>query len=173
MRRAKAQSLCRSQWRRRALRASRPAKGGPPVSRTRNQRIMLTTSAFAACFQFVVWTVSCLYDLPVQSLHFFRAQGAKLSSGLPRPAAEASPNLSSSTRMQSKLTFGPPNHTPPWSHRETTGHLCFKSAALTKHELGAQVDILMRLGKVCRHSQTQLWAYRLASPVKHQQASQQ
>jgi hypothetical protein len=30
---------------------------------------MLTTTAFAARFRFVVWTVSCLYDLPVQSLH--------------------------------------------------------------------------------------------------------
>ena len=25
--------------------------------------------AFATLFRFVVWTVSCLYDLPVQSLH--------------------------------------------------------------------------------------------------------
>lgn len=43
--------------------------GGPPRSRTGHQRIMRTTSAFAAPFGFVVWTVSCLYGSPVQSLH--------------------------------------------------------------------------------------------------------
>lgn len=43
--------------------------GGPPRSRTGHQRIMHTTSAFAAPFGFVVWTVSCLYGSPVQSLH--------------------------------------------------------------------------------------------------------
>jgi|GEM_PF-2146699 hypothetical protein len=43
---------------------------------------MLTTTVFTAFFQFVVWTVSCLYDLPVQSLHLpFIAKG--LGSGLP------------------------------------------------------------------------------------------
>jgi len=62
---------------------------------------MLTTTAFAACFQFVVWTVSCLYDLPaacfqfvvwtvsclydlpVQSLHL-PSIATGLGSGLPR-----------------------------------------------------------------------------------------
>jgi len=57
--------------------------GGPTWTRTRDQRIMLTTSAFAACFQFVVWTVSCLYDLPVQSLHLPNMV-IGLGSGLPR-----------------------------------------------------------------------------------------
>jgi len=69
---------------------------------------MLTTTAFTACFQFVVWTVSCLYDLPVQSLHLpFIAKG--LGSGLPRFTAQASPNLSSSTCQQSELTSMQPN----------------------------------------------------------------
>ena len=43
---------------------------------------MITTTVFTAFFQFVVWIVSCLYDLPVQSLHLpFIAKG--LGSGLP------------------------------------------------------------------------------------------
>jgi len=33
---------------------------------------MLTTSAFAASFKFVVWTVSSLYEFAVQSLHLQR-----------------------------------------------------------------------------------------------------
>ena len=57
--------------------------GGPTWTRTRDQRIMLTTTAFATCFQFVVWTVSCLYDLPVQSLHLPNMTTG-LGSGLPR-----------------------------------------------------------------------------------------
>jgi len=61
---------------------------------------MLTTTVFTACFQFVVWTVSCLYDLPVQSLHLPNI-AIWLGSGLPRVKAQASPNLSSSTWEQS------------------------------------------------------------------------
>jgi hypothetical protein len=61
---------------------------------------MLTTAAFAARFRFVVWTVSCLYDLPVQSLHL-PSTATGLGSGLPRFTAQASPNLSSSTCQQS------------------------------------------------------------------------
>ena len=57
--------------------------GGPTRTWTWDQRIMLTTTAFAACFQFVVWTVSCLYDLPVQSLHLPNI-AIGLGSGLPR-----------------------------------------------------------------------------------------
>ena len=57
--------------------------GGPSGTWTPDQRIMLTTTAFTACFQFVVWTVSCLYDLPVQSLHL-PATSSRLGSGLPR-----------------------------------------------------------------------------------------
>ncbi len=48
---------------------------------------MLTTTVFTACFQFVVWTVSCLYDLPVQSLHF---PTCKLQVGLARDYHAAS-----------------------------------------------------------------------------------
>jgi len=57
--------------------------GGPSRTWTYDQRIMLTTSVFTACFQFVVWTVSCLYDLPVQSLHLPNI-ATGLGSGLPR-----------------------------------------------------------------------------------------
>lgn len=53
--------------------------GGPPRSRTEHQRIMLTTSVFTARFRFVVWTVSCLYDLPVQSLHLRQPTGQRLA----------------------------------------------------------------------------------------------
>jgi len=70
--------------------------GGPPGSRTPHQRIMLTTTVFTARFRFVVWTVSCRYDLPVQSLHLPNI-AVWLGSGSPRIAAEVSPNLSSST----------------------------------------------------------------------------
>jgi hypothetical protein len=44
---------------------------------------MLITTAFAACFQFVVQPVSCLYDLPVQSLHLPNT-ATGLGSGLLR-----------------------------------------------------------------------------------------
>ena len=79
--------------------------GGPPGSRTQHQRIMRTTTAFAARFQFVVWTVSCHYDPPVQSLHlpFKQTTLDGLGSGSPRRMAEASPNLSGSTDRQSQL----------------------------------------------------------------------
>ena len=55
-------------------------------TRTRDQGIMLTTSAFAASFKFVVWTVSSLYEFAVQSLHLqrlaFIRKPSKLGSGL-------------------------------------------------------------------------------------------
>jgi hypothetical protein len=62
---------------------------------------MLTTTAFAACFQFVVWTVSCLYDLPVQSLHLPNTAIWAWLGITTLQAAQASPNLSSSTCQQS------------------------------------------------------------------------
>lgn len=46
-------------------------KGGRPCwARTNDQRIMRTTSAFAARFRFVVWTLSCLSAFP-SSLYTF------------------------------------------------------------------------------------------------------
>lgn len=74
--------------------------GGPPGSRTRHQRIMLTTMAFATPFGFVVWTVSCLYDLPVQSLHVLSDESFARDCHVAF-ATEVSPNLSSSTKGQS------------------------------------------------------------------------
>ena len=38
-------------------------------TRTRDKGIMLPTTAFTASFEFVVWTVSSLYEFAVQSLH--------------------------------------------------------------------------------------------------------
>ena len=94
--------------------------GGPPESRTRHQRIMLTTTVFTARFRFVVWTVSCRYDLPVQSLHLPNI-AVWLGSGSPRIAAEVSPNLSSSTQRQSELALVQPICKQPW--REALGCL--------------------------------------------------
>ena len=116
--------------------------GGPPGSRTRHQRIMRTTMAFATPFGFVVWTVSCLYDLPVQSLHVLPHKKRELRSGSPRrrlgqsaTTTEVSPNLSSSTERQSELTSRQPNRCvrTPASRRTRPA----KSAALTRHELEA------------------------------------
>ncbi len=42
---------------------------GPPRVELGTNGLCLPATAFAAPFGFVVWTVSCLYDLPVQSLH--------------------------------------------------------------------------------------------------------
>jgi len=44
--------------------------GGPCWARTNDQRIMPATSAFAARFRFVVWTLSCLSAFP-SSLYTF------------------------------------------------------------------------------------------------------
>ncbi len=51
---------------------------GPPRVELGTNGLCLPTTAFAAPFGFVVWTVSCLYDLPVQSLHVPQASGASL-----------------------------------------------------------------------------------------------
>ena len=55
---------------------------GPPGVEPGTNGLCLPTMAFATPFGFVVWTVSCLYDLPVQSLHVL--SNRELRSGLPR-----------------------------------------------------------------------------------------
>ena len=51
-------------------------EGGRPCwDRTNDQRIMRTTSAFAARFRFVVWTLSCLSAFP-SSLYTFSRRGS-------------------------------------------------------------------------------------------------
>ena len=109
--------------------------GGPPESRTRHQRIMLTTTVFTACFQFVVWTVSCLYDLPVQSLHVPNI-AVWLRSGLPRCKQQRLPRIwvvLHASRVN-LLTCNPIAIDRSLRFRSLT----FKSAALTKHELEAR-----------------------------------
>ena len=109
--------------------------GGPPESRTRHQRIMLTTTVFTACFQFVVWTVSCLYDLPVQSLHVPNI-AVWLRSGLPRCKRQRLPRIwvvLHASRVN-LLTCNPIATDRSLRFRSLT----FKSAALTKHELEAR-----------------------------------
>jgi len=54
----------------------RTGSGRPCRARTCDQRIMHTTSAFAARFRFVVWTLSCLSAFP-SSLYTFSALGAR------------------------------------------------------------------------------------------------
>jgi len=89
---------------------------------------MLTTMPFDTPFGFVVWTVSCLYDLPVQSLHLpcatahvpvVAAHGiTACAAGLARDyhgVPEASPNLSSSTATQSELTLRQPIGDSPYT----------------------------------------------------------
>ena len=90
--------------------------------------------AFATLFRFVVWTVSCLYDLPVQSLHVLSIESFARDCHATK-AAEVSPNLSSSTKEQSQLTPRQPNQFLP-SPKKLRRKLA-KSAALTKHELEA------------------------------------
>ena len=92
--------------------------------------------AFATLFRFVVWTVSCLYDLPVQSLHVL--SNRELRSGLPRcqgnrgfPEFEqfyqgAESTYSKATQFRTVRIL---------ANRRTVR---LKSAALTKHELEAQ-----------------------------------
>jgi len=48
--------------------------------------------AFATPFGFVVWTVSCRYDLPVQSLHVLPPQGG-VSLGIATPARQRFPRI--------------------------------------------------------------------------------
>lgn len=55
--------------------------GGPCRARTYDQGIMRTTSAFAARFRFVVWTLSCLSAFP-SSLYTFSLAGASLGVGV-------------------------------------------------------------------------------------------
>ena len=59
--------------------------GGPCWIRTNDQRIMRATSAFAARFRFVVWTLSCLSAFP-SSLYTFSLEGASLGVGIAREA---------------------------------------------------------------------------------------
>ncbi len=47
--------------------------------------------AFATPFGFVVWTVSCHYDLPVQSLHVL--PNGEFRSGLPRRKGRGFPEF--------------------------------------------------------------------------------
>ena len=53
----------------------------PPGVEPGTNGLCLPATAFAAPFRFVVWTVSCLYGSPVQSLHL---PLARLGSGSPR-----------------------------------------------------------------------------------------
>ena len=54
---------------------------GPPGVEPGTNGLCVPATAFAAPFGFVVWTVSCLYDPPVQSLHL--PGKAWFGSGLP------------------------------------------------------------------------------------------
>ena len=109
--------------------------GGPPVSRTRHQRIMLTTTVFTACFQFVVWTVSCLYDLPVQSLHVPNI-AVWLRSGLPRCKQQRLPRIW--VVLHASRVNLPTCNPTATDRRLRFRPVTFKSAALTKHELEAR-----------------------------------
>ena len=57
----------------------------PPPCRTKvmEQSPLISENSGYETIQFVVWTVSCLYDLPVQSLHLPNT-ATGLGSGLPR-----------------------------------------------------------------------------------------
>lgn len=54
-----------------------PSIGFEPIT----NGLCLPATAFAASFEFVVWTFSSLYALPVKSLHL--PQILRLGSGLP------------------------------------------------------------------------------------------
>ena len=87
--------------------------GGPPGSRTRHQRIMLTSYGFRRPFR--VCGLDCLLSLRPARTVSTRSLSLELRSGLPRPLRpEVSPNLSSSTRKQSQLILWQPMRTTPW-----------------------------------------------------------
>ena len=109
--------------------------GGPSRTWTYDQRIMLTTSVFTACFQFVVWTVSCLYDLPVQSLHLPN-MFIGLGSGSPRCEQHRLPRIWVVLHA-SRVNLPACNPTAN-DHDifDVLGHLLFKSSALTNWAIG-------------------------------------
>ena len=96
---------------------------------------MLTTTVFTACFQFVVWTVSCLYDLPVQSLHLPNT-ATGLGSGLPRCEQHRLPRIWVVLHA-SRVNLPACNPTAN-DHDifDVLGHLLFKSSALTNWAIG-------------------------------------
>ena len=57
---------------------------GPPGVEPGTNGLCLPAMAFATPFGFVVWTVSCLYDLPVQSLHVLSKRASLGIATLPR-----------------------------------------------------------------------------------------
>jgi hypothetical protein len=74
--------------------------GGPPVSRTRHQRIMLTSYGFHRPFR--VCGLDCLLSLrPARSVSTRSLQESFARDCHAAEAAEGSPNLSSSTKEQS------------------------------------------------------------------------
>lgn len=86
--------------------------GRPCRARTCDQRIMRTTSAFAARFRFVVWTLPCLSAFPSSLYTFCLEQLEALRSASAwHEVLQRSPNLRSSTPGQSQLALGNPLRT--------------------------------------------------------------
>ena len=69
---------------------------GTARTRTENQGIMRTTTAFAAPFEFVVWTIPSLYVSAVWSLHL-PPQGSLARDQHVLHRTKPSPNLTDST----------------------------------------------------------------------------
>ena len=109
---------------------------GPPGVEPGTNGLCLPTMAFTTPFGFVVWTVSCLYDLPVQSLHVL--SNRELRSGLPRCFRNRGFPEFEQFYQGAELTYSRA------THLNITIATCFrqysvKSAALTKHELEAHI----------------------------------
>lgn len=109
--------------------------GGPPGSRTRHQRIMLTSYGFRHPFR--VCGLDCLLSLRPARTVSTRSLGESFARDCHAArAAEVSPNLSSSTKGQSQLTPRQPIRAVRTLASCRTA--LAKSAALTKHELEAR-----------------------------------
>lgn len=106
---------------------------GPPGVEPGTNGLCLPATAFAAPFGFVVWTVSCLYDLPVQSLHVL----LRASLGITTADARGFPEFEQFYRKAESTYFRATHAMSNHSVRRLRS-ASFKSAALTRHELEAQ-----------------------------------
>ena len=124
------------QARKRARRLSEPLyMVGPLGVEPSTNGLCLPNMAFATPFGFGVWTVSCLYDLPVQSLHVLLCPGASL--GIATPSGRGFPEFEQ-FYLGAESTYPQATHPESSVPVQALGGFSFKSAALTKHELEAR-----------------------------------
>ncbi|MBB5190816.1 hypothetical protein HNQ50_001539 [Silvimonas terrae] len=114
---------------------------GPPGVEPGTNGLCLPATAFAAPFGFVVWTVSCLYDLPVQSLHVPATQLAGFARdyhGVEVIDTRGFPEFEQ-FYQRAELTCPKATHTTSSIPCRLQERRFVKSAALTRHELEAHI----------------------------------